>query len=681
MAFARSRAARHLAILLASAAVVLLSSAFLAGSSPDEEEFRFAVLSAWLRVQSLSSGELAYWTSLLGLGIPQPFVPNFALHPLAPLLGVLSPAGWIRAVLAAHTIVGALGMWRLGAALQTAPVVRSACVATFLLGTPAINYIVTDFWPSHYIAWTLAPWAMLYAWRVLDPATVSVRQPAAVLALLAGIMAANANPAHLIIYLVIVAAFTLAHWRAATRRAGWLLLSAVLAGALAAPTLVQLVTERRHFGSELALSNIPEALPTSAAWEAIAYPITPPPGSRTLWLGGPFAALTLLACVWYARSRADLVLGVALSAVLLFTTWIPVPFASARFHFRDVLTLCAIPLAGIAAHRLLESRRTQPLAVALLALQFASVTSVALPSIRRTWEPEERRATAFRGATGQAPLVDSLLQHMPTPGRLMYSPQVEHDVSERALVVDGIGVNALAYRGIAVVNGSFKAASADAIWPNDRLFYGRVRTSPHLLTSDAALDLLGIRYVLAREAERVAAELHVRASVTTARGVRLHLYENADAGPGAFLVEPSFGDRDLPVHDGCGHDRLLCRSFEELAAHASARGVEVERSAGRIRLQWPESREPVVLVVAEMFRPGWTARTGERTVAPRRMYGALLGVPLPAGENRLELAYRPVGPRAATAAALAAFLVSLALVIVPRQPARPSATAGTSISR
>jgi hypothetical protein len=117
-------------IAVICAAVALLASAFLYGTPRDEEEFRFAVLSAWFRVRALAAGEYPYWFSNMGLGVPQPFIPNFGLHPLLPLLAVLSPVTWVRVLLLAHTIAGAVGMWLIGRRLQLAAAVSAVCIVT-----------------------------------------------------------------------------------------------------------------------------------------------------------------------------------------------------------------------------------------------------------------------------------------------------------------------------------------------------------------------------------------------------------------------------------------------------------------------------------------------------------------------------------------------------------------------
>ena len=59
-------------------------------------------------------------------------------------------------------------------------------------------------------------------------------------------------------------------------------------------------------------------------------------------------------------------------------------------------------------------------------------------------------------------------------------------------------------RGVSLVNGMFKGISTDALWPDDGLFFGRIRLPRQVIESDEEIDLLGIRYVLANPGESVA---------------------------------------------------------------------------------------------------------------------------------------------------------------------------------
>lgn len=674
---------RIVPIVLAATAPVLLAVAFLVGSTPDEEEFRWGILSSFLHLRALGQGSFGTWTSTLGFGIPQPMVPNFDMHPLVPLLAVVSPTTWARLILVAHTLLGAVGMWQLGRMLRLTPLVRAVCVFTFLLATPTQNYTLSDFWPSHYVMWTSAPWLLLITWRMLEATGRDVRRYSATLGVCAGLVLATTHPGHVPVYGVVVLAVMAGQWRAVLARWRWLLAAALIALAIGSPGLTQLATERRIFNPDMGISKLPEPLPPSAVRDVFLRPfsLSEDPwqrdainrGTRTLFFGGPFAVLCLLGLTRLGRSHPALAIGVALSSVLLFTPLLPMTFLS-RYHFRDPLLLCAIPLAGLAADHLLRAPRARLPVFFLLAAQIGVVTAAALPFLGRVWQPEARQALWFRGGSAETETTEALLALMPAPGRLAYSPQIDYEVSERARLWEGLGVNALAYRDIPVVNGSFKGISTDLLWPDERLFYGRIRLPEALVLSDQGLDLLGIRYVLANPGEVLAAGLRERGAVRKSNGMPIVLYENVNAAPGAFVVAGQ--PWELPVlqsYPGCSHDRFLCKDLTPLARLRRLDRLEITRRGSRIEIDVEAASTPRVLVIVEMFRREWRATSDGRGVDTLSVGPGLLGVILPTDGASIRLDYYAPTFVAASVLAWGALVVALAIVV-----RRPASTTGAT---
>ena len=75
---------------------------------------------------------------------------------------------------------------------------------------------------------------------------------------------------------------------------------------------------------------------------------------------------------------------------------------------------------------------------------------------------------------------------------------------------------------------------------------------------------------------------------------------------------------------------------------AGARAEVVLRRPGRWRVRWT-APERALLVVAEAYDPGWSARSGEGSVPVRAAERALLGVELGPGRGAVDLVYRPAG--------------------------------------
>ncbi len=100
------------------------------------------------------------------------------------------------------------------------------------------------------------------------------------------------------------------------------------------------------------------------------------------------------------------------------------------------------------------------------------------------------------------------------------------------------------------------------------------------------------------------------------------------------------------------------------AAEDGRRVEVVEQASGRWRLRWASPRRGL-LVVADSFDPGWSARVvsgggaapGGGRVPVRAAGGVLIGLELGPGEGEVELVYRPRGIGWGAAASLAAILI------------------------
>ncbi len=76
--------------------------------------------------------------------------------------------------------------------------------------------------------------------------------------------------------------------------------------------------------------------------------------------------------------------------------------------------------------------------------------------------------------------------------------------------------------------------------------------------------------------------------------------------------------------------------------------------------------EAALLVVTRSWDAGWEARLDGARVPLRRCDLAVMAVSVPAGEHRLELAYRPAAWRAGVAVSGVSLLVLLGFVLAGR---------------
>ncbi|MGE0447795.1 MAG: hypothetical protein AB7P99_21400, partial [Vicinamibacterales bacterium] len=626
--------------------------------------------------------QIDFWSPLMGLGIPQPFVPTFVFHPLAPLLTITSPATWARIFLSVHVAWGAAGMWVLLGRLGVSRLSRSVAVATFLLASPVQNYALVQFWPSHLIVWTTAPWLLVAAWRLLDAERAERTRRAIILGLLAGLVLANTNPGHVIVYIVLVAAVAAGRWRQVWARAGALAIAGGIALAVAAPMLAQLWHERPYFAPDLGLANVREPIP----WWGVLTLLLAPLGTsdeelrlpRLLFFGGPFALLALAGCIHYWRTHRDLVLTVALGCLAVFTSIGPQSIVSARYQFRDPVTLAAIPLAALALDRLVATRRGTAVAVPALVIQLTVLCFAIAPAASRAWVPDARAVEWFRGATAATEAADILAGLITTPDRVgsaeaspdrhVVSPFIDDESYEGRLLMEGLGVNALAYRGIPLVNGWFKAVSTGTVSPDERMFYGRVQVPQPLLESAGTLDVLGIRYVLALPEDTVADGLAPRGTMPRKLGGQFVLYENPDAWPAAFLAAPSIEQATPAAFADCPHDRLLCRDLTPLVNQRLPEAIRVTRDGSALDVRMLPTAGPRIVVVTQMYRPDWVARAGNGdALETLPIAGALTGVRVPPGVTTLTLRYRPWPVIAGWTLAAATLVAGVALLLVQRR--------------
>ncbi|WP_161656080.1 hypothetical protein [Alkalidesulfovibrio alkalitolerans] len=130
------------------------------------------------------------------------------------------------------------------------------------------------------------------------------------------------------------------------------------------------------------------------------------------------------------------------------------------------------------------------------------------------------------------------------------------------------------------------------------------------------------------------------------------VYENEDAWSPAWFAVPEVSAGPLPSVAGCGHDRLLCADASGLPAIKTG-DTRADFAAGGMDVRFAPASEPRLLVVTQMYRPGWRAEGlregGERVLlTTSETLGTLTAVEIPAGVFAVSLRYLPVTPRLLT---------------------------------
>jgi hypothetical protein len=636
-----TEARRPLAPLgLTVAAVLFLISGPLVGATPDDEEYRSAIISLILHARALLDGVYPYWTSALGFGMPHPLHPALLTHPLMPLFEIIAPDAAVRALYVVHAVVGTIGSWWLIRSLGGGAMAAALASITWALSTPSVNYMLTDLWPAEFVVWSLAPYLFLFALRLLDSEGSRRWLDAIAFGLTAGLMWANGHAGYVPVFFVALAIVFAVHWRRTLSVWPALALAVCVGLAVAGPTLAHLLAEIPRFPP---LPRYTARAPVG--WPELAEMVTRPVlfyarGSRLVFFGGPLLLLAIAAIAGrFVTSRYRR--GLAIAFIVSFASMLLpverfVPIFSGVFLFRDPMVLCGIALGCLAWDAL--SRRSPRVAMIVATAQVVVMFASAWPFVNR--------------ALGGRPILTRILHRTPAtaalrswidrlPGRWYLAPEFERQMLDHRFEADGLSLNTWIYSELPVVNGLFKGISADDLYPSEYLAVGRIQGHPATVSSPSALDVLGIGAVVATTTEPVASSLEEVARVPT-RGGEVRLLRNPDVWPGAAFVD-QFALRTTPRRlPGCTVARLLCLDFTPLTAVAHDPGVDVRRRHGEIDLRFrTDAVAPRWLLVSEMYRPAWTARADGHDLLVTQVLGGLIGVQVPAGVQAVQLRYRP----------------------------------------
>ncbi len=667
--------ARRLGLVLAVGAACWLAWGFVVGVNPDDEEYWISVPSTLLAARALAEGHLGLWTSAVGLGMPQPFAQSFTMHPLMPLLAVLPVPVWVALLYSLHLGVAVAGAWGFARRVGASSLAAGLAAATYVLASPALNYALTDFWPSIWIVYTLAPGLALAMLTLAGARSRRERSSAAAaVGVMAGLLGACGHHGFMVVFVPGLALFLLPHWRAILGGAGWWLLATAIALCIAAPTIQHLQTEISLFPGIVQRENYPATPALDALWDVFARPLGPDPanwfnwtygrGTRVVFFGGPAAALAVLYLV-RLRTRWDLVFGLVGSLVLLNLPQVgtALRFISAAFAFRDPVILFAVPAAALALDGI--AARRPRLAGTIVAAQVVVLAVAAWPFIWRNGIRELGANPPVAVYTADRPLSSWLVSHAAGAdgGRVYYSPDVDGMLNRGDLVTGGLWRNSMLYRGVSVVNGRFKGVSIESVATGSVIGGQREALDQPLL-----LDVAGIRWVLARDGEAVPPGFVERGRRAFGPAT-LVLHETA-ASRGAAFVTPGIRTLALPLVPGCAHRSLFCRDFAALAPLVDLAPVRTVRQDGEIALSFAAAAEPRLLLVGEMFRPGWRADVGTPV---ELLLGALVGVTVPGGADHVVLAFRPP-VRVWLARAAWAMMVCAAAVAVAGRRHRTAAT-------
>lgn len=659
---------RYGRVVLLGIVIVVMVYPFLSITSIDEEEFRYAVVSTVLHARSILDGVYPFWTSAFGFGMPHPFMINFIYHPVMPLFANHANAA-ILVMYVLHLTTGALGMWAL-CRRYVREGLSIVGVITYLLATPTLNFMYTDFWLTTLVGWSLLPWLYYFGTSAaeFDGAGTGARNAVA-LGLVVGLLAVNAHPSQVVGYVLTLILLLIWQWKGML--ANWRLFGIALSIALCiagariyyvglelasfpAGAHFQTLAAKEQFNLLELWSMFLRPLAYGNASEVVAFNINV--GARMLFLGSPL----LMAAIWGTwRLRKNEVMWPWIFAfVTLFLLYVTRPslihtFGSSARGWKDPVVIAATIVGLRALATLCDAGVWQKRIVNLMLI--AQLGNLAVAALPFWWQAASysrggiEGKSVLRNILSGSDLTARLHQEIEKDeGRIYLSPKVMRNMAwtKSALASRGISLNSLPYFGMRVVNGVFKGISYDAFCPGSRA-YGRLTETEDCRIGDSdVLNVGAIKYVVKFSDEMNRPEFSLIALLHSSPEGNVGLYRNVNAWPEAVFVSTDALQVDLPRVKGCGHGGALCHEWSPLASLVvKTSPIVVHRHGGDIELFLGAGRRSdMVIMVSEMYRSGWEAtwsdaeRAGYVQIRPTVLN--FVGLVVPREATRIQLRYR-----------------------------------------
>ena len=642
---------------------------------PDDEGLFVEIQGTAFQAKHLFS-EYPFWNPWIGFGVPHPFNETLTFHPFVVLLAFASPALSIGVLYQAQLWIGLFSLWAVCRRLGMRTWISALCAVTFALSAVTIDY-TDDFWPSIFVGWTLSPLLLLLVLKLLDSERRSSRAVLSVAAgLCAGLMLLDGHAGVFPVFAIAFAAFLAGELSDVRRVWPWLGLGLLVFALATATKILDIALEWSRSGAS------PRGQQDFGMdWASLfVYPITAHDRHyRMIAFGGPFAVLALVGLV-HRRVSQRHANGVRIATVVSFAAWfVPVawlPVLSGNWFFRDPFTLFAIVLAGLALERLWATiPRRRMLLAATASLQVAVLSWGLYPHYRKEFARaldylDGRPSSSLKKALGNQPLYAYFEQRPDRRSTRVYmAPGAEDRLWRSTKDYEFAGWS---IHGLRLVNGHFRGIDISGFTPVFEKLHGEIRADTSLPDVEAALNVLNIGYVLALPGESVSPSLNPVMRFRLEDGTVIVVYRNPSAWPDAVVLSPAVGQIGrLPARPGCPRPGLLCADFspvEALRRPGAISGEEWHGTSLRVRLA-PSTR-PGVLLLSQMYRPGWTAQLSDgRSVAGHPAVTSLPGrgltaFDLPPGVRSAEIAFRPVDRIALAGLSWATLLLGSAFVIL-----------------
>jgi len=636
--------------------------------SKDEEEFRFNIISTIIHWKGLANGEYPFWTSLLGFGIPLPLGQNLIFHPVAPLFGFVKGGVAIMAIYFVQTILGVFSMWALLNTLKVSRAVALLGVISYLCASPTINYLYTDFWTSYYVMWTTYPILVYITLRILEEESKrNILKLTLAGGLIGGLFVLNGHIGVMPIYFIGLLFILIGKYRLSAHRYGWYLLIFLIIVTISLSKIYGIYSEYILFPKTSDRNNIIHVIDSKEIWAIFIRPIiwgsfqemldyTLATKARIISFGGPFAILAIVGASYNLNkypNRKVLAFAFFASFLGLYmpTDTVITKFISWSFSFREPLIIFGICLACMVATSITQSKKKsiKLLGGAICGAQLILVTMGAYPfwhhltmlGLYNKQQKQDMLINVFDD-TSMVRLLKKI--NKSDPGRFYLSKELDNSILK--LKKDGVSLNSLLYHGLHVVNGDIKSVSYDKFYPDLSLMHGHIAGQNSVVIDNDLLNVLGIKYVLAYEDEKVSSDLVKINQISLPRLNKIYIYKNSAVWPEAVVLAPGIKNATLPRKISCENNRILCADFSRIANGRESGIADISKKRnGYISVTLGEHAKSTLVMVTEMYRDKWRARAivdGRiESIKTFPIAESFIGFEAPPGASHIYLKYEP----------------------------------------
>ncbi len=641
--------------------IVLLLLPLWYVTSVDEEEFRFAVISSVLHSRALFEGYYPFWTSYFGFGMPHPFLINFNYHPLVFIFANNADLA-INLLYVFHLLLGSVGIYYL-CRLYTGRYLTLLGILSYLMASPNINYLYTDFWPSLFVGWSLLPLIFYCGLRLAQSQTISDRKYFAIaLGFLVAMLGLNAHPSQAVVYVISLLIVLTGCYGDVIKRFNYFILAGVISVLILAGKFYYLVSEASHFSLEMVLFKQQFGWddlwsiffrPIAFGWPSFVVNYNLEKGSRLLFVGGPLVVTALATVAWNLRNRNS---GqFALPLIILLGIYVIRPevlysFASTLTVWREPVIILVILVALRGMNELSKGGKLgKSVTYCISAAQILVLVGGTFPFWYQLLmigidggENHLVLKNLLKG-TPEIRKVQNIVRH--DDGRVYVSRRIADGYRSPALTNMGLTANSLPYFGIRSLAGVFKGISYEEICKGPYM-YGRLTNLKDCeIENDAFLDIGAVKYVIKYDDEEVKQGLAREVTLGIGPQGVVGFYRNEMSWAEAVIMSRKVLNLKLPELEGCKGGGLGCKDLAVLRKYRkNDASVKFDRKKGMIRLSFDRQLPSnSIVMVSEYARPNWEATwysgTTNGSLEINRIAGVFMGLDVPAKARYVVLEY------------------------------------------